>query len=1156
MLLQENIRTINDLIHESAKEHKDKPYLRYINNDGIVESLSFTHFAQESDSIAAWTAEQCNKLERPVRVAMLSPNNVLYVKMLLGIMSGGGISVPIDPQMDQNTLCNCINKAEVDVLIYDKSINFDRESIREKCKNLFDIFHMKDSEDNDCEDIIAKYRGVKFEPKISEKDCAVIIFTSGTTGEEKGVMLSHTNLIDNVFNADFEPAVQISILPLHHAFGLKADILLALVIGSTTCFISGMDKLGEGLTTFEPTNLNMVPMIAQALYTKIVLLSQQTKKTLEECKPIVFGKNIKQIITGGAHLPAELVEKYHAIGVYACQGYGMTECSPSISVPYMDRPDKADTAGHIVRGCKSRVVDGELQVKSPSVMMGYVNAPELTAEIITEDGWLRTGDIGFEDEEGFIHITGRKKNLIILSNGANVSPEQIENLLLDHQLIEECLVYGEDSTVVAEIYTNEKYAKLNAISNISETVQNIVREVNAEVPSYKKIMKVLIRTVPFRKTGSGKIVRNQRATKEMLMSTDLSNDNFKMPENEVQEKIYNCIAEILGHKDFGIDTDIFNAGMDSLGCILTLSLFAERLNFNMELDEIITNKTVENLEKLYIQKTLEEKVDYAPRPVYPLTKVQQYFAYVIKGNTTSNVPALFELDESINIEKMQDAIKQLFAAHPILNDVIQLTEKGYANLRNDGRDISIPVIETTKKEWVRIQKTLVRPYMYTHNEPLYHIELYVVDGTKKYLFFDIAHIISDGVTLNILLEDLSKIYCGEKVEKEIYSFYDYILDEKYREEQGLRASSEEYFMDLMKGLKIKKTILNKKGHQDLSVGKNAALRGVFSNLTQKQVQDFCHKHGISENVLFLTAFNHCISIFSDEDDTVSTSIHNGRTDSRWGKLAGCLFVTYNFRHTVDSNVLVLDALKNSARQILETMRCHVNNLHADEMFFQYQGSLLDFSEIGGAPAKNIPLELDSLPFHLLVVTKDNGYAYELRYWENRFDAKQLKIFLEVYNAVLGAMLNNIQTNEIYNYLPESVFANSNCDGEAVIIDRYMKKQPIGAWGTLYLDGKTTGKTARLLIDGTIDFLEDSGRCPMFETLTGRSFPDLQKLEDMALKYDGVETASTYISYGENNKLFVTVEVFINKEIGKDLFTDYLKNYYENKSLDLKIIVSN
>ncbi len=1158
MLTFENIHTIRDLVQDAAKVYGNSDFLRF-NENGEIKNISFHQFKKETNAIATWTSKQSEKIGHKVRVAMLSPNNSLYAEMILGVMCGGGVSVPIDPQMNQDTLCNCINKAEVDILIYDKSIHFDRDEIYEKCNCLSAIFYMKDDESNDCEDIISKYMNTDVNPEISEKDCAVIIFTSGTTGEEKGVMLSHANLIDTTFNADFDAHVQISVLPLHHAFGLKADLLTALGIGSITCFHDGMDKLGEALRTYEPTNLNMVPMIAQALYTKIVLLSQQTRKTLEECKEIVFGKNIKQIITGGAHLPAELVDKYHAIGVYICQGYGMTECSPSISVPHMDRPDKAHTAGHVVRGCQTRVVDEELQVKSPSVMMGYVNAPKLTAEIITEDGWLRTGDIGYEDEEGFIHITGRKKNLIILANGENVSPEQIENLLLDHQLVEECLVYGEGTQIVAEIYPNDKYAKLNHITDMIQELDYIVNEVNVNLPSYKKILKHIVRKNPFLKTSTNKVIRKQRAKIEDIVTVE--SDKINLPVSEMQTKLHNIIAGIMGHAEFGIDTDLFSAGLDSLGCIMTLTALSEGLMFHIELDELMSNSTIEKLEALYIKKNSINKVDYTIRQFYPLTNVQKFLAYVMRGNTTANVPFLCKLDNDIDLNRLKKAVEDLFEVHPILKGIIQMyQDKGLALYRNDDLEINIPIYELSEEDWLEMKDNLVQPYMYGANEPLYHIGIYNVEG-DKYLFFDIAHVISDGMTLGILFRNLNKLYNGEKLEKEKYTFYEYCLDEQFRSENGLRLPNELYFRRLMDGMKINRTILNRKDNGDLTVERNAVIHDSFKNLNFKRVNDFCHKNGVSKNILFLTAFNYCISTFSDEDDVISTSIHNGRTDSRWGALAGALFTTYNFRYKLDKHQSIADMLETSAKQVMETMCCHVNNLHADEMFIQYQGDLFSNIEMGGKPVEYVHLQLDSLPFHLMIHESKNGFDYELRYWENRFRDKQLRIFMEVMEAVLRGMIRIDDVKNLRSYIPKKYLVNEckvkleGKEANVTIKNRYDDVQPIGGWGTLYINGENTGRIARLLTDDSIDFIENSGRTVMQESLTGRCFIDLEKLEKELKVYDGINYAEAYISYGLDNKLLLTAEITTEKEIDVKTLKTYLAEKCEISLQPSKLIMN-
>ena len=890
-------------------------------------------------------------------------------------------------------------------------------------------------------------------------------------------------------------------------------------------------------------------MIAQALYTKIVMLAEKDGKTVIEVKDQVLGNRMERIPAAGAHLPEELVTKYAQMGVFLCQGYGMTECGPAISSPDMSRPDKAHTAGRVVLRCKTRVVDGELQVSSPSVMMGYVNAPELTKQAITEDGWLRTGDIGYEDEEGFLHITGRKKNLIILANGENVSPEQIENMLLDYQLIEECLIYGDGNAIVAEIYPNTKYMALYGITDTIEAVAEVVQNVNAQLPSYKKIAKQLVRTIPFQKTGTNKIIRSQRATKDVILSN--STKETRKPENALQQKLFDCIAGGVGHCEFGIDTDIFDAGMDSLGCIMTLTVFLDEMNFSVELDELMTHTTIEKLEALYIEKQNEKPIDLSPLPVYPLIDVQTFFAYVMRGNTTSNIPFLFKLHESIDLHKMQEAILKLFDIHPILRNVIQPTQEGYYfSLRDDNCPVNIPILTLTQTEWEERKGTLIRPYLYTEGEPLYHIELCEVEG-DKYLFFDIAHVISDGVTLSILLDNLNSLYIGKEIEKETYSFYEYIREERYNFETGRHKPNIQYFMNLLGDMRLDRTILNRPGKQELSKGDNAALHGIFTRINKEKMQKISQKYNVSDNVVFLTAFNQCISIFSDREDTLSTSIHNGRTDSRWARLVGCLFVTYNYRYTFNEQENLTDMFQSSARQIMETMCSHIHTLHADEMFIQYQGDLFDLGEIGGAPAQMVPMQLDSLPFHLMVHSANGGYFYELRYWENRFEQQQLVIFMEAMDAILGAMAEEEIIGKLRNHLPVHIFP---ADTQNKILDRKGRMQPIGGWGELYINGQSTGKTARILVDGTVDYLEVSGRHVMNEGLMGRLYPDQVKLEEITRTCPGVIKADAYISLGEKNYFLLTINVITDSSVTKESLLAHIAASGDQSLIPPKVII--
>ena len=228
-----------------------------------------------------------------------------------------------------------------------------------------------------------------------------------------------------------------------------------------------VSKLFHYITVFRPTVLRCVPMISKTIYNRIVMLHRKKREvTRRTIKDELLGPDFHKIISGGGYLAKDLALNLIGLGITIGQGYGMSECSPKIAAPDYERLEKLDSVGRLVEGCQVRFVDGEIQVKSPSVMMGYYNDEELTKETLTKDGWLRTGDLGYVDDEDFLYLTGRKKNLIILSNGENVAPEGIENLFDDEVLIRDIIVYEDGDTIAACVYPNYEYAQQQNITDI------------------------------------------------------------------------------------------------------------------------------------------------------------------------------------------------------------------------------------------------------------------------------------------------------------------------------------------------------------------------------------------------------------------------------------------------------------------------------------------------------------------------------------------------------------------------------------------------------------------------------------------------------------------------------------------------------------------
>lgn len=1184
MITRENTKTIYDLVCSAGDSHGDHVFLRYEDNDVIYE-VTYRQFVADCMAVAAWAQEKSQELGHRVRVGLLGGSGHHYLAVMLGVMASGSMIIPMDVQMDADTFCDCVSRSDEDVLFYDWDFRTLAEEAGSRCPALEECISLQHGRHVACSDNILKnYAGRPVENLAKPEECAMILFTSGTTGRGKGVMLSHGNLIDNVFcttdTEHPENEIYLNVLPMHHVFCINGDVLIVIRYGSTLCLNRDMTKLAAHILLFEPTVMRMVPMMAKGLYNRIAIMSrQQPGKSLFQIKEEVLGKRLHKVVSGGGYLAPELAANYSRLGISIAQGYGMSECSPKISAPDWNRPDKVASVGKLVEGCQVRIVDEEIQVKSPSVMMGYYKEPDKTAEAITEDGWLCTGDIGYLDEEGFLYLTGRKKNLIILSNGENVAPEQLENLFEDERLIEDILVFGEDDAICAEVYPNFKYAEAANISDIEGTVQEIIKKHNQKLPSYKRIMQCRIREVPFAKTSSKKIIRNQYFTKKKEEKEQEA--QVRRPENELQEKLYTCVSNVLGHSRFGIDTELYEAGLDSMGSVLLLTDLYNDLKISITLDELMSHASILKLEAVAKEKEGQGRTDYSWRPKYPLTGVQMFFAYVMRGNTTANLPFFYRLDPRVDLRLLKRSVEQVFELHPELKDVIQFDQEtgAYMNFRDDWKEVNIPIHHLTDAQWEEEKNGLLRPYTYGPGEPLYHIALYQTE-TEKYFFMDVAHIMGDGMTMNVLFEDINALYAGKAAVPSEYTYYEYILDEKKRDEEGGREENIRYFTEQMKDLKIRRSILTKKEHRGLDFGINAALRNRFEKINRKKLTAFCHENGVSENVVFLTAYNYCISLFSNEKDTVSTSIHSGRTDSRWNRLAGPLFRTYYFRYTENKEETVAEMLKRSGRQIMETMRCYMSNLHADEMFFQYQGDILNINTIGGYPAERQRIQLDSLPFHLQVFSDDKGYYYELRYWENRFDRQQLQVFMTAVECVAEAMMDEHFARRLKRYLPEELFpkhyfveagtinweagsrlitdVSAETMVKAYVLDENCRKKPFGGWGTLYImDHKPadcvdqitnpygpgvlyqTSCTARILPDGSIHMLEQGGRIIMTESLTGRHFLDLYRLEDTACQYPGVERAEAYVAYGAGNTMVLTLDVYGKNQLDTENLQKYL-----------------
>lgn len=497
-----NVTTLKELVYYADERFGDETFvIEYKKRQ--LEEKSYRRFRRECDALGAWFNET---FPERTHAAIIGLTSYEYLVAWFGIQCSGNVSVPLDNANSAERIADEIVRSDSEVVFVDDNHVKDIDTFRELCPKVKYYFHIHKLYDGMLYlgDIIEEYKDKQPTRSSAPSDMTAILFTSGTTGKSKGVMLSNENLIDNATcepDLNYHGNKRMTVLPIHHVFCFTCDILCSLWYGRRLCINDSLMRIMKNLKVFRPTDVTFVPMISASILNRMKQMAGENGDKIAVGKE-VFGEDFSIIYSGGAYLSPAIIKGFSEFGIEIAQGYGMTECSPRICSGVKNCP-KPESVGEIVPGCDVRIVDGEIQVKSKSVMMGYYHNPEETANSISPDGWLMTGDLGYKDDDGYLYITGRKKNLIILSNGENVSPEEIENQFAYYAPIKEIVVYGLNGQITAEVYPDPEYV----CDDIKAVIQAKIDEVNSGFPAAKQIVSLVIRDTEFEKTASKKIIR-------------------------------------------------------------------------------------------------------------------------------------------------------------------------------------------------------------------------------------------------------------------------------------------------------------------------------------------------------------------------------------------------------------------------------------------------------------------------------------------------------------------------------------------------------------------------------------------------------------------------------------------------------------------------
>ena len=501
------------------------------------------------------------------RISVIGENCYQWATSYLAAVCGTGVVVPLDKELSAEELKQLIIEADVSAVLFAKKYEkMFKEMMASGDTGLEMLVNFSPADQ--CGEGVFSWESLVEEGKklvesgdrsfidaeIYADEMSVLLFTSGTTGIAKGVMLSHRNICEDLMSAPTILNVNtwdifFSVLPVHHTYECTCGFLMPLYKGASIAYCEGLKYIVKNLAEVQPTMILAVPLIFESLYNnimknvrkqgkeglvrKVLALNKVTKKVGLDLNKLllkdilkVFGGRMRVLISGGAAIDPAILEFFNDLGFISVQGYGLTECAPMAALnPDRHKYMRNSSVGHLLPGMEVKIEDknedgiGEICVKGPNVMLGYYNMPEETAKVI-KDGWFHTGDLGYVDDEDFIYITGRKKNVIITANGKNVFPEELEYYLGRSTMVSESMVWaqedesGQDTVIVATIKPDMEEVEAaigkdaaGDADQVEKLLWTEVDKINENLPFFKKIKKITVRREEFEKTTGKKIKR-------------------------------------------------------------------------------------------------------------------------------------------------------------------------------------------------------------------------------------------------------------------------------------------------------------------------------------------------------------------------------------------------------------------------------------------------------------------------------------------------------------------------------------------------------------------------------------------------------------------------------------------------------------------------
>ena len=553
-------KNIKEIICNSAKEYAQNIAFIIKNKkekEVTYENITYKKLLQDINAFGTKLYELGFKNKR---VAIVGRNRYEWVVTHLSNLLGGIVSVPLDKELQVDELESCLERSKADVVVFDEKYIENIEEIKKRGNTNLQEYICMSKKDGYKDFWTLKKQGEELlkngeneyeNVKINDDEMAILLFTSGTTSKSKAVMLSQHNIASNVYamllvEKFYQTDVNLAFLPFHHIFG-STEMIVMLAVGLSTAFPDGLRYVAQNLKEYKVSVFVGVPLLVEAIYkniekeidkqgkTKLVNAAKKISNILLKChidvrrklfKSILdaLGGHMRFVISGGAPLDKQVAQGFNDLGIELVQGYGLTETSPVIAAENAYKK-KSGSIGFPMDNVEVEIVNqdengiGELRVKGPNVMLGYYENEEATNAVL-KDGWFYTGDLGYFDEEGYLFLTGRQKDMIVLKNGKKVFPEELETLVNRIDLVKECIVFGlpnkedkNDIKLSVKIVYDKDVAKEKYLDATKEDLEKIIwqqiKEINKTFPTYKYIKNMILTDEELIKTTTKKVKRQE-----------------------------------------------------------------------------------------------------------------------------------------------------------------------------------------------------------------------------------------------------------------------------------------------------------------------------------------------------------------------------------------------------------------------------------------------------------------------------------------------------------------------------------------------------------------------------------------------------------------------------------------------------------------------